>query len=364
MLKLVLDNEKKQDQVINTDFTQAEFDHNYLLKNYFESYKIRNFSEKTIKRESAFLISWFSEHGKDGRPLYTWESMEAIKGRKRILDYANALIDSGIKSETIRAYVGILSRYFSYVLEHPYILRSNGETKRIFDLYGRIEQPVSEYDIPRHVYDGEKLGIPIDPSMLYEFYSLLKNSYIKSPNYMIKARNYSIAVLAGETGLRSDELLHLETIDLFFESKKVQTRHAKATRGSGKRARQTLFTPLAQDTMRFYLTKIRPEFENANNSNYLFLSKTGNILNYNAIQIALKEMIDIAIENNFPILKHMSWHWFRRIFATRFIERFPNQLSVLVTLLGHVTPNTVHCYIKHSDAWVDEKIKAMLEGGF
>ena len=73
-------------------------------------------------------------------------------------------------------------------------------------------------------------------------------------------------------------------------------------------------------------------------------------------------MIDIANGANFSVLNHMSWHWMRRIFATRFIERHPNKLAVLITLLGHMNANTVHKYIRHSEAWMDEQIKETLEG--
>jgi len=73
-------------------------------------------------------------------------------------------------------------------------------------------------------------------------------------------------------------------------------------------------------------------------------------------------MIDIANRADFPILSHMSWHWMRRFFATRFIERFPNKLSVLITLLGHINSGTVHRYIQHSQAWMDEQIQEVLKG--
>ena len=61
-------------------------------------------------------------------------------------------------------------------------------------------------------------------------------------------------------------------------------------------------------------------------------------------------------------MDHLSWHWFRRIFATRFIERFPGKLHVLIALLGHTTASTVHAYIRHSEAWMDKHILEMLEG--
>ena len=348
-----------------SDGRQQHIDHEQLIGRYLQSHKVRNHSVRTIKREELFLKSWFQEHGSGMRPLYTWEAMEPVNGRARILDYANSLIDSGITSATVRSYVGILSRYFSYVLEYPYLIDDRGGTTRIHARYGRIEQPVSEYDIPKHTYDGEKLGIPLDPERLYHFLSIIKKKYLSERVHKaIRARNYTMLVLAGETGLRIDEILNLELLDLFFESKKLQTRHAKGTKGSGKRSRITLFPPLARDTTKFYLKEYRSQLIRVNKSDYLFPSRSGNKLDYPVAHLALRNMVSIAQKNGVKVLPHMSWHWLRRIFATRFIERFPNQLSVLVSLLGHITPNTVHRYIHHSEAWMDQKIQQVLEGSF
>jgi len=339
-------------------------DHQNLLQRYFDSHRMQNHSVKTMMREKSFLSSWFELHSNQNRILFTWEAMAPVLGRKRIMNYANALIDSGLSSSTIRSYLGILSRYFSYTLEYPYFI--DGEaTQRIQDRYAQIEQPVSEYDFPKHVYDGEKLGIPLDPERLYDFYSIIKDKYLNQSRYgPVSARNYAMLVLAGESGLRIDEIFHLEMVDLFFESKKIQTRFAKGTKGSGKRARVTFFTPLAQDTIRYYL-KIRPQLIGANrDENFLFPSKSGQLLDYSSAHSALKTMIKVAQKEGFPVLSHLCWHSMRRLFATRFIERFPNRLSELVSLLGHVTPNTVHCYIRHSEAWTDNRIKEILERGF
>jgi hypothetical protein len=116
--------------------------------------------------------------------------MTPVEGRKRITDYGSALLESGLSSDTIRAYLGILSRYFSYVLEHPFIVTSTG-TKRIQDLYGSIDQPISEYDMPVHTYDGERLGVPLDPEKLYDFYAHLRQHYlmIHDSYQAIRARN-------------------------------------------------------------------------------------------------------------------------------------------------------------------------------
>jgi site-specific recombinase XerD len=291
--------------------------------------------------------------------------MAPIEGRQRIVDYGQALLEAGISKNTIRSHLGTLSRYFSYVLEQPFVFRPTGPI-RITLLYGPIDQVVSEFDMPHHVYEGERLGVPLDPERLYELYALLREQYLNPATQCcraIRARNYTLAVLAGESGLRIDELMHLEiTQDLFFESKKLQTRFAKGTSGSGKRCRVTLFPPLARDTVRFYLKEHRPLLQGSDQTDYLFPAKTGQLLQYSAAHEALQEMLDTARNAHFPVGTHMSWHWFRRLFATRFIERFPNRLPVLISLLGHVSANTVHRYIRHSEAWMDQQIQSVLEG--
>ena len=80
----------------------------------------------------------------------------------------------------------------------------------------------------------------------------------------------------------------------------------------------------------------------ANKSPWVFPSKSGQRLTYAVAQAALKEMVECGQVHKFPVMEHMSWHWFRRIFATRFIESNPAKLPVLIELLGHMTPNTVH----------------------
>jgi site-specific recombinase XerD len=233
----------------------------------------------------------------------------------------------------------------------------------VTELYGPIEQPVSEFDCPQHSYDGEQRGIPLDPERLYDFYAVLRENYLNGSGMKdIRARDYSMAVLAGESGLRIDELIHLEiTKDLFFESKRLQTRHAKGMKGSGKRSRPSLFTPLARDTLQFYLNHHRPSIRGAADSDFLFINRDGGQMDRKSVSEQLGNMVSCAQTSGFPIMEHFSWHWFRKIFATRFIERFPDKLRTLIGLLGHVTPHTVHTYIQHSEAWQDRMMQESLE---
>lgn len=37
-------------------------------------------------------------------------------------------------------------------------------------------------------------------------------------------------------------------------------------------------------------------------------------------------------------------------------------MDVLISLLGHSSLNTVHRYIRHSEAWMDKQMQSVIEG--
>jgi site-specific recombinase XerD len=50
----------------------------------------------------------------------------------------------------------------------------------------------------------------------------------------------------------------------------------------------------------------------------------------------------------------LSWHSLRKSFATNFMEQHPDRPWVLMDLLGHLNPSTLHRYVKHSRAYYDQ----------
>ena len=351
------------DRLDPVDVNQANLHHAELIEGYMRSHRIRNHSDATIKTEDGFLKKWFVEHGYDDRPLYAWEAMSPDTGRIILQGYMKNMLLVELLPKTIRSYLGTLNRFFSFILEHPVVTTPQGHV-RVDDYYNvRLTKPLSEFDIPRHNYDGEDKGLPMDPESLYEFFALLRKKYVGTDGVYLasRSRNYAMAVLAAETGLRPDEVRHLEVVDIFFDGHKVQTRYAKGARGSGKKSRITIFSPLARDTMRHYLKVHRPRLVHGAQIDVLFPSKLGRVLSGSQSHQDLRKMCDVARKAGFPVLTHMSWHWLRRVFATRFIERFPDKMAVLIKLLGHNGPHTVHRYIRHSDAWMDKQIMAVME---
>ncbi len=91
------------DAAANTSFcgktnrsAEALRHHQELLDRYLCSHKIRNHSDKTQKREEAFLNGWFEQFG-----FLTWEAMAPIIGRQNMIDYANTLIDAELAAITV-----------------------------------------------------------------------------------------------------------------------------------------------------------------------------------------------------------------------------------------------------------------------
>jgi site-specific recombinase XerD len=357
-------------------FAEKLSDHNAVLQSYLDTHITRNHSSLTCEGERRFLQGWFmgfviedKDHPEGERQLLVWEAMEPVVGRQRVVEFGKGLALSGLKNRTIIGYLGILRRLFQYVLECPYIpgsSRNIADCQSIIAKYGRIELPVLPYDYPVHVLDIEAEGIVLTGDRLTEFYDFVRLDYAhsnqkKSPT----ARDYTMIVLAGESGLRIDEIVHLDAHgihrDLFYESGRIQTRFGKGTKGSGKRVRKTIFTPLAQATMRVYEDRIRPLFPNARTNPALFLSETGTRLSYKAAWASLRNIVKAARRAGIELPPRLSWHSLRKSFATNFMEQHPEKVWVLMDMMGHLNPSTLNRYVKHSRSYYDQVINQLVQ---
>jgi integrase len=249
-------------------FAEMLADHHAILQGYLDTHTTRNHSNRTIESDRRFLTGWFAgfmvpdeSYPERERQLLIWEAMEPVVGRQRITGFSKGLVDAGLKPRTVAGYLGSLRRLFLYVLDYPYIPGS--EIQSIAMKYGPIEQPVLEYDYPVHVLDHEEEGFVLTGERLLQFYDFVRLEYIgRNQKKLPASRDYTMIVVAAESGLRADEIRLLDALgphrDLFYMQNRLQTRFGKGTQGSGKRVRKTIFTPFAQATMRVYEEHIRP----------------------------------------------------------------------------------------------------------
>jgi site-specific recombinase XerD len=347
-------------------FSQMIADHCTVLQGYLDTHVTRNHSERTIESERRFLTGWFEsfvmqddDHPDGERQLFLWEAMEPVVGRQRVVAFSKGLVDAGLRPRTVQMYLGSLRRLFQYVLEYPYI--PGPEAQAIVAKYGRIEQPVLEYDYPVHTLDQEEEGFVLTGERLLQFYNFVRLEHIgHNQKKLTASRDYTMIVVAGESGLRADEIRHLDALgahrDLFYEHNCIQTRYGKGAKGSGKRVRKTIFTPFAQDTVRTYEEHIRPNFPNAKTNTALFLTESGERISYKAMWHNLDSIVEQARKAGFEMPPKLSWHSLRKSFATNFMEIHPDRPWILMDLLGHLNPSTLHRYVKHSRAYYDQAI--------
>jgi len=347
-------------------FSEMLADHHALLQSYLDTHITRNHSDRTLTSERRFLTGWFegfmvpdASHPEGHRQLLLWEAMAPVVGRQRVVAFSKALVEAGLKPRTVISYLGCLRRLCQYVLDYPYI--PDDEVQSIVAKYGRIEQPVLEYDYPVHVLDQEEEGFVLTGERLIEFYDFIRLEYIGNNQKKLPvSRDYAMIVVAGESGLRAGEILNLDGLglhrDLFYEQNRIQTRYGKGTKGSGKRVRKTIFTPFAQDTMRVYEEQIRPHFPNAKTNVALFLTESGVRINYKDMWRNLHVIVQAARRAGLDMPPKLSWHSLRKSFATNFMERYPGRPWVLMDMMGHMSPSTLHRYVKHSRAYYDQAL--------
>ncbi|MGC1951606.1 MAG: tyrosine-type recombinase/integrase [Gammaproteobacteria bacterium] len=347
-------------------FAEMLADHHAIVQGYLDTHITRHHSDSTLNTNRRFLTGWFEgfmvpdEHHPDAeRQLLVWEAMEPVAGRQRIVGFSKGLADAGLRSRTITSYLGSLRRLFGYVLDYPYV--PSEKPQSIATKYGRIEQPVSTYDYPVHVLEQEREGVVLTGQRLIDFYDFVRLEYLGRNQKKIPAsRDYTMIVLAGETGLRANEIRHLDAIgphrDLFYEQGRLQTRYGKACKGSGKRVRKTLFTPFAQATTQVYEKHIRRAFPNASVHPALFLNESGDRISYNSMWRSLHLIAKEARKAGVGIPPKLSWHSLRQSFATGFMERHPDRPWVLMDLMGHINPSTLHRYVKHSRSYYERAI--------
>jgi site-specific recombinase XerD len=347
-------------------FPEMLANHQTIIQGYLDTHVTRNHSDSYAEADCRFLTGWFEgfmvpddNHPNGERQLFLWEAMKPVAGRQRIVAFSKGLVGAGLKPRTVTGYLGTLRRLFDYVLEYPYI--PSKEPQSIRAKYGPIEQPVLEYDYPVHVLDQEQEGIVLTGQRLIDLYDFVRLEYIGGNQKKIPvSRDYTMIVLAGETGLRADEIRHLDAIgpnrDLFYKQARIQTRHGKGCKGSGKRVRKTIFTPFAQATTKVYEDRIRPVFPNASLNPALFLTESGDRISYKSMWRNLHLIAKEARKVGLDIPPKLSWHSLRKSFATNFMERHPDRPWVLMDMMGHMSPSTLHRYVKHSRSYYEQAI--------
>ncbi len=112
--------------------------------------------------------------------------------------------------------------------------------------------------------------------------------------------------------------------------------------------------------MRAYEEHIRPHFPNAKTNPSLFLTESGDRITYKDAWRSLSTIAKAARKAGIELPPKFSWHSLRKSFATNFMERHPDQVWLLMDMMGHLNPGTLHRYVRHSRAYYDQAMNAIV----
>lgn len=153
-----------------------------------------------------------------------------------------------------------------------------------------------------------------------------------SENDYYELRDKAIFELLYSCGLRITEAIGLKFYNVDFENKILRVI------GKGDKERLVPMGAQALRLLKLYLKKSRGEILGSRDSEYLFISKKGSMLNRKSVWRLLKGYVART-----DIRKNITPHTLRHSFATHMIENGADLRSVQ-ELLGHIDISTTQIY--------------------
>ena len=191
------------------------------------------------------------------------------------------------------------------------------------DTYGDINNPTNKIETP-HVEKSLPDFLSVDEV------NRLFRSISESDVYQL--RDKAIFELLYSCGLRITEAVELKINNVDFENRLLKV--------TGKGSRERI-VPMGNEAKRLlykYINESRPAILGDRNSEYLFVSKKGGMINRKSVWRLLKGYV-----NQTEIKKNITPHTLRHSFATHLLERGAD-LRAVQELLGHVDISTTQVY--------------------
>ncbi len=263
-------------------------------------------------------------------------------------------VERGLARNTLEAYSRDLTEYLLWVentLKRP--LRNVQEEDLRFYILGKKQGGMSARSIRRKVsslrglyrflqkegymkedptalLDVPRLGTPLPKDLtLDEVDRLLAQP---DPAEPLGLRNQAMLELLYATGLRVSELLALTLKDLNLEVGYV------VAYGKGKKERLVPVGEVALETLKEYLTSVRPGLAKSRRVSHVFLNRSGRGLSRQGFWKLLHQYaLQAGISS--PVTPHV----LRHSFATHLLERGADLRSVQL-MLGHASISTTQIY--------------------
>ncbi len=298
-------------------------------------------ADATVRSELAAVTEFLDWAG-----CFAWE-VEPGHGDRFL---AEAQRDKAVKTRQVKA--GRIATFYRF-LE----VRYQGEIHR---LTGRVvTSPIDAVNRP--ISTGPcTVRVPPSSAELTAFFGRWRDELAEARKWRTATRNYAMARLAAEVGLRATELCGLSLDDLHFDHGslgKIHVRFGKGSRGSGPRERLVPMLGAARPLLTWWVQEVRGEFSD----DYelpraaLFPSERGGPADKEAFRLAVKGAAANHLRGPVRVLTP---HVLRHFCASKLYADGMSLLAVQQAL-GHRWLTTTVSYVHvASDAIEAEYVRA------
>jgi integrase/recombinase XerD len=271
-----------------------------MIEDYLIELEIRNYSRNTIKTYRSIINNFY----------------KFLQGEEKLNSEQQVL-------RTFKRYIRYLKREKN--VSQNYIYLVTVVVKKFFEFGGldmlqEVKAPKRTKSLPKSLNEDEVKNL-ISALDNYQSFDT-PSSYSES----LRLRNKLILALLYSSGLRVSELVLLKTDSLDMEDRTIRIR------GKGEKDRIVLFDQNTKVLIEEYLEK------RLNNSEYLFINRSGNHLTPRYVQMMIKDYARIA-----GIKKRVTPHILRHSFATHLLKNGVD-IRAIQQLLGHSNLSTTQIY--------------------
>jgi site-specific recombinase XerD len=284
-------------------------------------------ADATVRAELAAVTEFLDWAG-----CYAWEVQPGHGDRF----LAEAQRDRAAKTRQMKA--GRIATFYRF-LE----VRYQGEIHRLTSRV--VTSPIDEVNRPRNTGPC-MVRVPPSPVELAGFFTRWRAEVAEARKWRTASRNYAMARLAAEVGLRASELCGLALDDLHFDHGplgKIHVRMGKGARGSGPRQRLVPMLGITGTLLRWWVEEVRGEFSDdfERPRAALFPSERGGPADREAFRLAVT---DAAAAHLRGPVRTLTPHVLRHACASRLYAEGLS-LPALQQVLGHRWLTTTVSYV-------------------
>lgn len=300
-------------------------------------------ADATVRGDVAAVEEFLSFAG-----VWAWEVEPAHADRFL------AVGQRGRAARTRRVKAGRIATFYRFVEQ-----RYQGE---LAELTGRVVVcPIDATNRPVHT--GEfSVRVPPSRGQLAGFFSRWREGLAVARKWRMAARNYAMARVTGEVGLRAAELCALRLDDCHFDHGplgKLHVRQGKGARGSGPRERLVPMLGDARAILVWWVTQVRGEFDDdwERPQAVLFPSERGGRVSSEAFRLALRAAASVHLRG--PV-RALTPHVLRHACASSLYEQGVG-LVAIQQLLGHRWLSTTMGYVHVATESIEAEYAAAAE---